>query len=73
MVQWTLLALAVFCLAWANLLHADTAQYIYDDLGRLAQVIDGQGNVATYNYDTVDKLLSITRNTDGVGAPMLWA
>jgi hypothetical protein len=24
---------------------ADQAQYIYDDLGRLLQVIDGQGNV----------------------------
>ena len=27
---------------------ADQAQYIYDDLGRLSQVIDGQGNVATF-------------------------
>lgn len=26
---------------------ADQAQYIYDDLGRLAKVIDGQGNVVT--------------------------
>jgi uncharacterized protein RhaS with RHS repeats len=26
---------------------ADQAQYIYDDLGRLSQVIDGQGNVST--------------------------
>lgn len=25
---------------------ADQAQYIYDDLGQLSQVIDGQGNVA---------------------------
>ncbi|MGZ9133295.1 MAG: hypothetical protein ACXW35_12130, partial [Nitrospira sp.] len=28
---------------------ADQTQYIYDDLGLLSQVIDGQGNVATYN------------------------
>ncbi|MBX9659926.1 MAG: hypothetical protein K2X00_15260 [Nitrospiraceae bacterium] len=28
-------------------IYADQAQYIYDDLGRLSQVIDGQGNVAT--------------------------
>ena len=48
---------------------ADQAQYIYDDLGRLVQVIDGQGNVATYNYDAVGNLLSITCNTGGVGAP----
>jgi hypothetical protein len=26
----------------------DQAQYIYDDLGRLSQVIDGQNHVATY-------------------------
>lgn len=50
---------------------ADQAQYIYDDLGRLSQVIDGQGNVATYNYDAVGNLLSITRNTGGVGVPTL--
>jgi YD repeat-containing protein len=50
---------------------ADQAQYIYDDLGRLSQVIDGQGNVATYNYDAVGNLLSITRNTGGVGAPTI--
>ena len=45
--------------------NADQAQYIYDDLGRLSQVIDGQGNVATYQYDAVGNLLSITRNTGG--------
>lgn len=45
---------------------ADQAQYIYDDLGRLAKVIDGQGNVATYTYDAVGNLLSITRNTGGI-------
>ncbi len=50
---------------------ADQAQYIYDDLGRLSQVIDGQGNVATYTYDAVRNLLSITRNTGGVGAPTI--
>jgi len=42
---------------------ADQTQYIYDDLGRLSQAIDGQGNVATYQYDAVGNLLSITRNT----------
>ena len=30
---------------------ADHAQYIYDDLGRLSQVIDGQGNAAAYTPD----------------------
>jgi uncharacterized protein YjdB len=27
--------------------------YVYDDLGRLTGVIDGNGNAATYNYDAV--------------------
>ena len=48
------------------LVTADQATYIYDDLGRLSQVIDGQGNVATYIYDAVGNLLSIARNTGGV-------
>ena len=52
---------------------ADQAQCIYDDLGRLSQVINGQGNVATYQYDAVGNLLSITRNADGVGAPTITA
>jgi YD repeat-containing protein len=51
----------------------DTAQYIYDDLGRLSQVIDGQGNVVTCQYDAVGNLLSITRNTGGVGVPTIRA
>ncbi|MCC6141761.1 MAG: RHS repeat protein [Nitrospira sp.] len=50
---------------------ADQATYIYDDLGRLSQVIDGQGHVATYSYDAVGNLLSIARNTGGVGAPTI--
>ena len=52
---------------------ADQAYYIYDDLGRLSQVIDGQGNVATYTYDADGNLLSITRNTGGVGVPTITA
>jgi YD repeat-containing protein len=52
---------------------ADQAQSIYDDLGWLSQVIDGQGNVATYTYDAVGNLLSITHNTGGVGAPTITA
>lgn len=52
---------------------AGQVQYIYDDLGRLSQVVDGQGNVATYQYDAVGNLLSITRNTGGVGAATITA
>lgn len=48
---------------------ANEVKYIYDDLGRLYQVVDEQGNVATYNYDAVGNLLSITRSTGGLQAP----
>jgi YD repeat-containing protein len=52
-------------------LPADTAQYFYDELGRLAGVIDGQGQVAVYTYDAVGNLLSIQRfTTSGVGVGM---
>ncbi len=37
-------------------------QYFYDDLGRLVKVVDPAGNVATYTYDAVGNLLSITRS-----------
>lgn len=44
-------------------LSADQAQFVYDELGRLLGVEDGQGNVATYEYDRVGNLLSISRNS----------
>lgn len=63
----------MLCVSVPPLAIADQVQYIYDDLGRLSQVIDGQGNVATYSYDAVGNLLSITRNTGWVGAPTITA
>lgn len=38
-------------------------QYVYDALGRLVKVIDGQGNVAEYVYDAVGNILEIRRST----------
>ena len=35
--------------------------YVYDELGRLVSVIDKDGNAATYAYDSVGNLLSISR------------
>lgn len=40
-------------------------QYIYDGLDRLVRVIDGAGNVITYEYDEVGNILSISRTTVG--------
>jgi YD repeat-containing protein len=39
-----------------------SVQYIHDSSGRLTQVVDPSGNAATYNYDAVGNLLSITRS-----------
>lgn len=46
---------------WAQ--TGSSVQYVYDALGRLTQVVDPSGNVATYNYDAVGNLLSITHST----------
>lgn len=35
--------------------------YSYDDLGRLIGVVDKNGDAATYSYDAVGNLLSISR------------
>src|SRR5260370_11620815 len=51
---------------WAQ--SGASVQYIYDDLGRLTKVVDPSGNVATYNYDAVGNLLSITRSTSSPSA-----
>ena len=61
-----LLFLCVVCLSvFAASLAAQsgTIRYIYDELGRLAGVIDGNGDAAVYHYDAVGNLLSITRST----------
>jgi YD repeat-containing protein len=56
----------LLCVSVSTPTAADQAHYIYDDLGRLSQVIDGQGNVATYTYDAVGNLLSTTRSCGDV-------
>ena len=57
---------AAVLLVSSALVPADQETYSYDDLARLPQVIDGQGNVATYKYDAVGKLLLIARSTDEI-------
>src|SRR6266853_4800347 len=66
-----LTSLTLFRLCFASPLRAQSSasvQYVYDALGRLTQVIDPSGNVATYNYDAVGNLLSITRSTSSPSA-----
>ena len=56
--------ICLLVLSFASPLWAQSnVQYVYDALGRLTQVIDPSGNVATYNYDAVSNQLSITRST----------
>jgi len=46
--------------------YAGDVKYVYDELGRLVQAIDvPTGNSATYHYDAVGNLLSITMDTPG--------
>jgi YD repeat-containing protein len=47
---------------------ADQAQYLYDELRRLAGVSDSTGVTAVYNYDAVGNLTSIDRFTPLVAA-----
>ncbi len=44
-------------------LNNGPVNYVYDDLGRLAAVIDVNGNAAEYSYDSVGNILSISRFT----------
>ena|GEM_PF-3243636 len=66
-----LACLLVDLLALSSSANAGQAKYIYDDVGRLSQVIDDQGNVATYSYDAVGNILSITRSTGGINPPLI--
>ena len=56
---------------FASSLVANTAQYIYDDAGRLIRVGDENGNYAVYEYDEVGNLLSITTGTANMNPPVL--
>ena len=56
-----LLCCSVFLFVSHPTAQSGTVRYIYDELGRLVAVIDGAGASATYHYDAVGNLLSITR------------
>jgi len=63
-------AVALCLLLIAGVVWAETAKifYFYDQLNRLATVVDQQGNVATYTYDAVGNLLKIDR-IDSAASP----
>ncbi len=51
--------------------QAGQAKYVYDELGRLIRVVNEQGDVAIYNYDSVGNLLSIQRTTSSNLQPVI--
>jgi YD repeat-containing protein len=51
---------AAFLVATA---HADTVQYVYDELGRLIATVEASGGVRFYNYDAAGNLLSVTSSS----------
>jgi YD repeat-containing protein len=40
---------------------ATSLRYFYDDVGRLARIVDSTGNIVTYTYDASGNILSTTR------------
>ena len=54
--------MSVLVLLSVTAAQADIA-YLYDDLGRLAREIRGDGEAASYHYDAVGNLLQITRES----------
>ena len=45
----------MLCVLAPTLTVADQAQYIYDDLGRLAKVIDGQGEASLMTFHPLSR------------------
>lgn len=53
--------------------QAQGVRYLYDDLGRLKQVVDHNGEARTYSYDAVGNIVSIEPGDGGcpIAPPML--
>ena len=66
-----LTGLLLFVFVSAVLGQANAVQYFYDDAGRLNKVVDPSGSIATYNYDAVGNLLSISRSTVAANGPTI--
>lgn len=67
---WFFIILVLTCSVSSSTTSAGEAHYAYDDLGRLATVVDEAGNTGIYNYDAVGNLLGIDRFTpdmSGIG------
>ena len=58
------------CLA-ASFASQAGERFVYDDLGRLIEVVDEAGNQTTYTYDAVGNILSVQSSTGPVQAPTI--
>jgi YD repeat-containing protein len=64
--------LGIICtLFLASAVFADTANYSYDDAGRLARAVTSTGLVYQYQYDAVGNLLSISQSQISNNPPVL--
>ncbi len=61
----SLISCFLFLVCLNNVVFSIGFEYFYDSLDRLVRVIDGQGNIITYDYDEVGNILAIRRNTVG--------
>jgi YD repeat-containing protein len=50
---------ALLALMWAQAAGAGTAQYYYDELGRLIETVAADGTSVQYRYDAVGNILSV--------------
>ncbi|MBI3988018.1 MAG: RHS repeat protein [candidate division NC10 bacterium] len=68
-----LILFGLFLVLQAGQLHAQepTIIYLYNDLGRLLRVINENNECATYTYDAVGNILSITRATNCLQPPAI--
>lgn len=49
----------------ASTAHAADVRYVYDESGRLVQVIDPDGKSTCYRYDAAGNIIAITQDLTG--------
>ncbi|MDP3110719.1 MAG: RHS repeat domain-containing protein [Thermodesulfovibrionales bacterium] len=65
------LAVLLFSLVLISTVSAENTNYFYDNLGRVIKAVSETGAAATYNYDAVGNLLSVSTQTTKPLPPVL--
>jgi YD repeat-containing protein len=60
LIAW-LLAFMLATASWIGAIHAQSVQYVYDELGRLIAAVNPAGETTLYSYDEVGNLVSVSR------------